>query len=282
MWDSIVVGFDGGDQGEDAAALALTLARSPEQVTAVCSYQFEPVGARVGKGAIGSAPVKRAAEETLAPLARRGVVRVARAGTAADAIGEVAEEQDADLVVVGSTHRGALGRAMFGTTASTLLRHSARPVAVAPRGYRDRPSGPLRWIGLAFADDETGRHALDFAIGLARGAGGTLTILGVFDNRPQVAGTPATYVWPSPEQREKLQQALDAAVATATAAGVAAQAELLEGGPAQALSDRSDELDVLITGAHARGIIGRALFGSVSAGVIADAHCPVIAVPPGA
>ena len=46
----------------------------------------------------------------------------------------LAEIERASLVVIGSSHRGAVGRVFAGTTAERLLHGAPCPVAVAPRG----------------------------------------------------------------------------------------------------------------------------------------------------
>ncbi|HEU4454726.1 MAG TPA: universal stress protein, partial [Longimicrobium sp.] len=52
------------------------------------------------------------------------------AGSPGDAILEVARKVGADLVVVGASHHGALGRAVMGTAAERVVRGSPAPVLV--------------------------------------------------------------------------------------------------------------------------------------------------------
>ena len=56
-------------------------------------------------------------------------------GSAAWVMSDYAERGEVDLIVVGSPHRGALGRVFVGSVANSLLHGAACPVAVAPRGY---------------------------------------------------------------------------------------------------------------------------------------------------
>jgi nucleotide-binding universal stress UspA family protein len=53
-------------------------------------------------------------------------------GTPADEIVRVAEETNADLIVMGVTPRGALGRRIFGSTAARVIRTANRPVLAIP------------------------------------------------------------------------------------------------------------------------------------------------------
>lgn len=82
------------------------------------------------------------------------------------ALHEAAIELDAAAIVVGSSHRGPIGRVLAGNVATSLLHGTPCPVAIAPRGYDKRPEGPWR-IGVGFLDTPEGRAALSAADGIA-------------------------------------------------------------------------------------------------------------------
>ena len=70
----------------------------------------------------------------------------------ARALQELAVRESAALVVLGSTHRGTLGRVIAGTTAERLLHGAPCSVAVVPDGFRmhaDTRSRPSRWVTTA-------------------------------------------------------------------------------------------------------------------------------------
>ena len=95
----------------------------------------------------------------------------------AQALHEAAEAENAALLVVGSTRRGAVGRVLPGSTAERLLHGAPCPVAVVPRRWtRD---GAPETIGVAFVDTPEGREALRSAHALARRAGAKLRVLTV-------------------------------------------------------------------------------------------------------
>jgi len=62
------------------------------------------------------------------------------AGAAWSEILRVAEELDADLIVMGAHTRGVLGRIFFGSTSSHVVRRAACPVLVIQEAYKERPS----------------------------------------------------------------------------------------------------------------------------------------------
>jgi nucleotide-binding universal stress UspA family protein len=87
-------------------------------------------------------------------------------GSPAGAMHELAEEINPAAVVVGSTHRGVVGRLLVGQVATGLLHGTGCPVAIAPRGY-DGADGALQQIGVAFDGSPEARVALEAGIGLA-------------------------------------------------------------------------------------------------------------------
>src|SRR5262249_35072195 len=137
----VLVAYEGSDRSQDALALGRALVAPGGEITAACSYWYEPRSARVGKGSYGDV-MRSDAETVLRELPTHDGERLrttpAPGPTPAWALHDLLEDGDYDLVVVGSTHRGRMGRALAGTTAERLLHGSPCPVAVAPLGYRDR------------------------------------------------------------------------------------------------------------------------------------------------
>ncbi len=62
---------------------------------------------------------------------------------------DLAAAQQADLVVVGSSSSGLLGRVALGSVTDRLVHTAAVPVAIAPRGYPMRP-GPIDRLTAAY------------------------------------------------------------------------------------------------------------------------------------
>ena len=93
----------------------------------------------------------------------------------------VAEDEAVDLIVVGSTRTGRMGRVLPGSTAERLLHGAPCPVAVAPVGYRDAVDHPLRRIGVAFDGSDEARAALRAGVVLAASSGAQLDVVTVLD-----------------------------------------------------------------------------------------------------
>jgi nucleotide-binding universal stress UspA family protein len=58
-------------------------------------------------------------------------------GDAAKLLGELAEEEDSDLIVVGRSGRGATGVQRLGSVALRLVHHTTRPLVLVPRPEDD-------------------------------------------------------------------------------------------------------------------------------------------------
>lgn len=54
-------------------------------------------------------------------------------GDARTALIDASEQHDVDLIVVGSHGRGAVGRALLGSVAASVVQHAERPVIIVPR-----------------------------------------------------------------------------------------------------------------------------------------------------
>jgi nucleotide-binding universal stress UspA family protein len=200
----------------------------------------------------------------------------------AEALQGLAADEEADAIVVGSTHRGPLGRIYPGSTAERLLHGAPCAVAVAPRGFGSRPDGDLRVLCAAFDGSEESQAALEVAAGLAEAAEATLRVVAV--QEPFTPGAAAVAPMGSFDvgavtQREAMQERLDEVVAELPGA-LRAKALLLRGQAAEELL-REMELgvDLLVMGSRGHGPLGRVLLGGVSARVLRSAPCPVLVMP---
>ena len=138
MLHRVIAGYDGHDGGRDAIALAQAL--EPGLLTVLLAYGprtiISPVAAITYWDDLRDEARRRVAEACREP-AIAADQRVAFDTSAARALRDAAVEQHADLVVVGSSHRGPIGRLLAGDVGSTLLQDCPCPVAIAPRGLRD-------------------------------------------------------------------------------------------------------------------------------------------------
>ena len=277
----LTVGFDGSDGGRDALALALTLSSLADgtvRVIAVFPYGPFSVGyvALEDEAAQDASPLFDEAREVLGD--RISETRVFGGGSPAWVLTQLAEAGDTDAIVVGSPHRGAVGRVVLGSVARNLLHGSPCPVAVAPRGYREHAAGGgLRTIAVAYDGRPESKIALANAKAVARAAGATLRLLTVLGPRQPVLGPPG-YVPASPPEPD----AVLAAGVESVGPDIPAEGRRLDGPPAQTLAAAcEDGVDLLVAGSRGYGPALRVLLGSVSDELIRSAPCPVLVTPRG-
>jgi nucleotide-binding universal stress UspA family protein len=282
MTAPIVVGVDGTGSGLDAVALATRLAHvTGDPMIVACVY---PQGRRSSLDADAvRGPAAKALEAARELADEAGAeYRTVSSSSPARGLAELAEEDGAAMVVVGSHRSGAFGRVASGNTAERLLHGSGCPVAVTPRGYRRRITDKLRRIGVAFVDTPDGHEAVRHAAGLAARAGLPLalySVVSVHANwfvpeavRPEEETVPV-------EVRKDYQEALDRALAELPE-GVQATGELLYGEVVDELSVVGERgVDLLVCGSRGYGPVRRVLLGTVSAALVRQASMPVLVVP---
>jgi nucleotide-binding universal stress UspA family protein len=152
MGDEVIVGIDRSEQAEDALALARVLTRTLGG-TLVLAHVVSPTAAGWGGPELDRAVGDQGRELLDRVAARIDDVPVERRllewPSAAAALHDLADDLDARLLVIGSAHRGAVGRLMLGSVAHGLLTGAPGAVAVAPLGYRERAPDRLRTVGVA-------------------------------------------------------------------------------------------------------------------------------------
>lgn len=243
----VVVGFEPNERGEDARALGSLLGRTAAGSVSEVHIEHGPAG--------------------------RGLQ-------------ELAERGEADLIVLGSTHRAGIGSVAPGSVAEHLLSGAPCRIAIAPRGYAraravlhaelsgeaadDVPAGEplpmvrpeLRLVAVGYDGRPESRAALVDAERIAGRGPAAVRLVGVT----------------TPETRD-----LETVLAE-TAAALPAELRALpvheRGDPAVRLLEHSGQgVDLLVLGSRGHGPLLRALTGSVSAKLIRRAACPVLVVP---
>ncbi len=143
MFQAIVVGTDGSDTASEAVRQATELSRILHARVHVVSA-YEPVGSARLREERRRVPedmqwlvnpqeeVERALEQAAASLRDLGVEvsTYARQGDPADAILDVAEEQNADLIVVGNKGMSGAKRFLLGSVPNKVSHHAPCTVMI--------------------------------------------------------------------------------------------------------------------------------------------------------
>jgi nucleotide-binding universal stress UspA family protein len=199
----IIVSYDDTDNDRDALALGRLLAYSGAELS-LAYVRHSQGGALEEKEAEDL--LARGAASVGAPDMPRHVV--VNAGTSVG-LAELAERENADVIVFGSEYRTAPGTVKPGIPAHKLLLGGPAAIAVAPADLHSRPSVSVNTVGLIDEGDEAaGETARSLAAALGAGVvehdGGHVDLL-VVGSRPE-----------SPVGKVTLSAASDYAVETAT------------------------------------------------------------------
>lgn len=132
---------------------------------------------------------------------------------------------------------------------------------------------------------ESSRAALDAAIYLAGKLGTSVTLMHAYTLPVYAAGPIDGMFFPTPDDVTRVgsaaRQHLDAEVSARSHSGVPVAALLRYGEPAAEILAVAQDLgvDLIVLGTHSRGLISRALLGSVAQNVVRAARQPVLVVP---
>jgi nucleotide-binding universal stress UspA family protein len=288
MTKPIIAAVDPRREDVAPAALALQLARVLEApLMLAAAYPVDlaidnlyPEYARA-LGRVADAGLDRLA----AQLEQLGVTLQTKAvpssGSPARALHRLARDEDAQMLVIGSSERGPVGRVLPSAVTDRLLHGAPCPVAIAPVGFSLAASEHLQTIGVAFTDTPDGRSALAFAARLASAAHARIKILSVAEPPDPLAAVTVDalgldYVRRAHEEaaRTALERGVEALPPDLSAGG-----DQLSGEPALALASASEQFDLLVCGARGHGPVQTMLLGGTSHALVRMASCPVLVVP---
>ena len=154
MSRSIVCGVDGSADSEAALATAARLCERLD-LRLVVAHVAEPIhvpyaaaapfGGMAGPDAVVSeastqeAEAERLLEQVVAKAGLVDARRRASVGQPAERLADLADDEDAELIVVGSRGRGAFKAAFLGSVSNSLVGVARCPVLIVPRGAREEP-----------------------------------------------------------------------------------------------------------------------------------------------
>jgi nucleotide-binding universal stress UspA family protein len=275
MFKNVLVGVDGRSYGRDAIALASRLADPDGKLTLahVHSGELRPSRAITP----GMVREEREASEQLLQQER------ADADVSAELISIVAmspgrglhqqaEEQQADLLVVGSCSHGAFGRAMLGDDTRAALNGTPCAVAIASLGYAVHPT-PFAKVGVAYNGSPESEAALAVARELAAPTKASIHALEV------VPITTYAYTGLVPaamgDSIEVMLQEANGRLKKLS--GVEGRA--VYGLTGEELASFGDEVDVLVVGSRGYGPVRRLVLGSTSDYLERHARCSLLVLP---
>lgn len=275
-----LVGYDGSEGSRDALELARGVAEARGAGVVVVTVVV--CGPLPMQYAVLDEEQEQQAEPLFAEATQRlggdleVETRAFGGGTPAGVINDLAERESFKSIVVGSPHRGPVGRTLLGSVANGLLHGAPCDVIVAPRGYASETRWPIRTVAVAYDGTAEAKVALNRAEAIALASQARIVIYTTAMPAVFAAGM-ARYVPPmSPDAGTIVTRAVKAVDERLAATGRA-----LGGDPGLSIIEACEEVgaDLLVAGSRGYGPTMRVMLGSVSTKLAQRAPCPVLVVP---
>jgi nucleotide-binding universal stress UspA family protein len=286
MFGQAIVAVDESGGGRDAIALAQRLV-APDGKLTLAHVLTTPARAQLAWDS-ASEPAERPrsveeherADELLRRARDEGGIASGRSEISLETVWspsvgrglhELAESVGTDLLVLGSSRRGLLGRVLLRDHTRAALNGAPCAVAVAPAGYADHFGG-IRRIGVGYDGSFESEQALEMARRLAAAHHAELSAC-------TAVSVPLPTIGPGPLPITDVIEPLlhKARERIAGLGGVAALAGY--GPPVEVLSSYSESVDLLVVGSRCYGAIGRLVHGSTSGELARSARSALLVLP---
>lgn len=295
---TIVVPLDGSETGERALPWAKALAGSDAEIVLL---EVTPVASTVrafGGQVIGTAETiqegyRQMAEQQLTEAVNRWfdkdakVSTVIATGDPGEQILAVAAEKNAEIIVMSSHGRGAIGRFVSGSVADRIVRHAPLPVMIVGPGGEIAQHARIQRIIAPVEDSDLSRAALPIAGAISKLTNAPVTVVNVIvpssdvsSFYPSVIGTlpPSAYENAQERMTEEAQVVVNQAVKSLKDEGVKATGEIYTGTAADSIMSVLQPGDVIVLSSHARQGLARWAIGSTSMKLIQNGQAPVVIV----
>lgn len=289
MFRTIVVGCDESINALRAIELAEQL-RDPEdgRLILTCVFPFyrgfaAPVGEDSKAGELreeARGVVERVSGHVSADVPFE--VKAVSAPSAGAGLNDLAEELDADLIVLGPTHRNELGRLAGRSTVQRMLEGAPCAVAVAAPDQRDRFDGDAR-IFVAYDASPEAMHARDTAFRIASAKHAAVRLCAAIEPTNYATG----YVGSIPDvgiddDRERAVNESLVEAAEAAPDDIDVDGAIGWGAPASALLKMAgDDASLVVAGSRGYGTLHRLLAGATSGALLTNGRVPVLVTPRG-
>ena len=294
MFDRIVIAVDGSDEARRAARRGLQLAQGFDATVEVLSV-VDQKALRLTETSAEKAQLRERGEaalteiEGLASEFGQTVTTKLLKGKPAVRISEYADEQDADLIVVGRQGLTGLGRRLLGGVTERVLHRNDVPVLViSGEDNEGEVEADYSRVLITTDGSENAEVAIPHGTAIAQRYGSDVHVLNVVDL--QAAGGAFNAGGLEKEFLERLdargQEAVDSVAnkieesAPELTVNTAVERTASFEGAAAGVREYVEEndIDLIVMGSHGRSNIKRQLLGSVASTVLRTVDAPVLVV----
>jgi nucleotide-binding universal stress UspA family protein len=291
----VVVPLDGSTLAEQALPYALAVGADEAEILLVMvvpsiTGQKERLGFDAGSLPVSRPDGEREAQEELLSAAtrllgeRRGVQLQVTSGDPATEILSIADQRGADLIVLASHGRGAIGRVAFGSVADRVARASRIPVMIVRPHDAATEEAPvvIRRLVVPYDGSELAAQALPVAEALARQLAVPTVLVRAVDLIEVLGPVAQAHLIP-PEVIEdahtEAQRSLEAAVSSLREKGIEAEPQIWTGPAFHVIAEAARPGDLIVLCSHGRSGVMRWLLGSIAEKLVREGPVPVIVVP---
>jgi nucleotide-binding universal stress UspA family protein len=292
MYDHIVIAVDGSEESMRATRRGLALARAFDATVDVLTV-VERKALRLTRAKNEEQRLRERGQRILADAEDLAadldypVTTVLREGSPDAEISAYADEQDADLIIVGRQGMTGLGKRLLGGVTEHVIYRTDLPVFVVPGETADT-NGEYERLLLTTDGSENAATATPHAGAVAAQYGAAVHVLNVVDL--QSAGGLFDAGGLEREFIERLEtqgrEAVDRTAADLTERApdvpveTATERTRADAGAAAGIREYAadHDIDLVVMASHGRSDLGRQLLGSVTATVLRTADVPVLVV----
>jgi nucleotide-binding universal stress UspA family protein len=210
-------------------------------------------------------------------------LRVEKCESVHEAIQEFAASARADLLVMGSHGRSGFKRILLGSVAERVIRQAPCPTMIVPARVHDvGADAPVRFRTILCPVDfsDNSLLAAEYAMNLAEETDAQLRLLHVISMPPGLDELELTLKDVRAQVDADRLQRLEQLIPAEAPSYCTVQSAVRTGAVHQEILTAADEQpsDLIVLGAHGRGAVDAAFFGSNAARVARAANCPVLVV----
>lgn len=194
-----------------------------------------------------------------------------------------ADEEEVDLIVLGSHGRGGVEHLLLGSVAEKVLRKAPCPVMVVPATATPRPGALFARILCPIDASPGSAEAVEYAVSLARETDGQLTLVTVVEPLPE----PGEFTGLDTAEYQRAAEARAATMLRQAVPEVVREwcridEQVVGGKPSTQILETAARLnaDVIVMGVRGRGAVDLLAFGSTTNDVVRRSPCPVFVVHP--
>jgi nucleotide-binding universal stress UspA family protein len=205
-------------------------------------------------------------------------------GDPAVAIVDIAQRDQANLIVMGTAAHGPVGRALVGSTADEVARSSTVPALLLRAGKAPVRGTPIARVYVPLDGSRRSLGAVPVASELARHINVPVHLVRVreiersaLSSGPQI--TPDVMNELMASEAREIAIALEEIADGIRRSGLTATWSMLTGPVATSLENDVEAADLLVLSSHGRSGIRRLLTGSVAEHLVRNSPTPIVLVP---